>query len=78
MSKIQEFVLILAAVVMIAGGLVLQSDNARAGSCPSGAGCGCSLAYAPVVCGGNCRYVNMCKARCAGWVGSQCRDAGGN
>ncbi len=78
MNKIQAFVLILAAVVVIAGGIVLQSDNAQAGTCPSGAGCGCGTFWAPVVCGGNCRYLNMCKASCAGWVWSQCRDAGGN
>jgi len=72
-SRIVLFVAV--AVVLVIGALQIGTEVVYAGSCPSGGSCGCSMAYAPVICKGNCRYGNMCKAACAGYTSSQCKDA---
>jgi hypothetical protein len=68
-------VLALGAILM---GVVQLGAGATyaAATCPGSTGCGCSTAYAPVVCGhGKCRYTNFCKAKCAGWTSKDCKDA---
>ena len=82
---IKAFLLVLAIVVLCAGIVTLRSDVAYAGngkpggSCPSGTGCGCSTAFAPVICGKQkCKYLNMCVASCSGWTSSQCVDGNPN
>jgi hypothetical protein len=32
-----------------------QAAKKPPSNCPTGGGCGCSTAYAPVICGGHCR-----------------------
>ena len=74
--NLSRIVLLVAVIaVLVLGALQIGSEAAYAGSCPSGGGCGCGMAYAPVICKGNCRYGNMCKASCAGFTSSQCKDA---
>ena len=77
MTKVKLIVLAIQLILIAIGILQLIAESAIArGNCPSGAGCGCNLAYAPVICGKQkCRYTNFCHAQCAGWTSSQCHDA---
>jgi hypothetical protein len=73
MNRAQWPILVVALFVLCLGAFQLFARPTLAGNCPSGGGCGCSTAYAPVVCKG-CRYTNMCHARCAGFDSKQCKD----
>jgi hypothetical protein len=75
MMKLRVVLLAAAMIVLAAGALQINTEAAYGGNCPSGGSCGCSTAYAPVICKGNCRYTNMCHASCAGFTSSQCKDA---
>jgi len=66
MRVVQMFLLVLALAVLCIGASQITSNVAYAGNCGNGSTCGCGTAYAPVVCSGNCIYVNMCHATCAG------------
>ena len=72
MNKFLVVLLLVAMIVMAAG--IGQISAVAGGHCGDGSTCGCSTAYAPVVCSGNCRYVNMCHAICAG--AKNCSSAG--
>jgi hypothetical protein len=74
MSRIRLAIVLMALVVLALGVYQVSSDSAFASNCPGGGGCGCSTAYAPVVCKGNCRYTNMCHAACAGFSSNQCKS----
>ena len=76
MSKLRLVIVLAAFVVLALGVYQVSTDSALASNCPGSTGCGCSLAYAPVVCKGNCKYTNMCIARCAGFTSSQCKSIG--
>jgi len=76
MERVRVPILIATFFVLCLGVLQLVARPTAAGNnCPGSTGCGCSTAYAPVVCGGKCRYTNMCHATCAGWTYKQCKDA---
>jgi len=65
---------ILAGILQAASGGLLAAPPPK--SCPGSNGCGCSTAYAPVLCGKQkCRYTNFCHAQCAGWTSQDCKDA---
>jgi hypothetical protein len=64
---------IATAAVQLGAGVSYANPN-KPSNCPGSTGCGCSTAYAPVVCGG-CRYTNFCHAQCAGWTSKNCKDA---
>ena len=74
MTKVKLAIVLVAFVVLVLGAYQVATHPAYASNCPSGAGCGCTTAYAPVVCKGNCRYVNMCHASCAGLSSGQCKS----
>jgi hypothetical protein len=67
-------VLALGAILMAVVQLGAGTAYAKTSTCPGSTGCGCSTAYAPVVCG-HCRYTNFCHAQCAGWTSKNCKDA---
>src|SRR5436309_2477416 len=75
MRRLKLAIVLLVVLVFAVGAHQIQTDSAHASNCPSGGGCGCGTAYAPVICKGHCRYVNMCHASCAGFNSSQCKDA---
>ena len=75
MGKLKLTIALLSLLVFTIGVDQVSAGSAKASSCPSGGGCGCSTAYAPVICQGHCRYTNMCHAACAGFTSSQCKDA---
>jgi hypothetical protein len=75
MSKLRLAILLIAFVVLEAGVYQFSTNPAHASDCPSGGGCGGGTAYAPVICKGHCRYINMCHATCAGFSSTQCKDA---
>ena len=77
MTKLKIVVLAVELILIAIGIFQLNPSAAYAGgSCPTGSGCGCNLAFAPVVCGKQkCRYTNFCHAKCAGWTSTQCTDA---
>lgn len=66
-------ILMLSIVLLVAVALVGGATELFAGK-PSGStncprakpNCVCPDIYAPVVCDNNCRYSNICVARCAG------------
>ena len=77
MERLRIPILIAAFFVLCMGiqQIAARPSQAAPGGCPYGGDCGCSTAYAPVICKGNCRYTNMCHAKCAGFTSSQCKDA---
>lgn len=74
MERFRIPILAAALVVLGFGVMQLTARPVAAGKCPTSSGCGCGTAYAPVVCKGNCRYTNMCHARCAGFTSSDCKS----
>ncbi len=64
MNKLLAGVLLVALIVLAAG--ISQISAVAGGNCGNGGTCGCGTGYAPVVCNGNCTFVNMCHAICAG------------
>lgn len=75
MERVRIPILIAAFFVLCLGiQQIAAHPSHAAGNCPSGGGCGCGTAYAPVICKGNCRYTNMCHARCAGFTSKDCKD----
>ena len=75
MQKLKVAIVLMSMLVVSLGVYQVSTTHAYAASCPSGGGCGCGTAYAPVICKGHCRYTNSCHARCAGFTSSQCKDA---
>jgi len=69
--------ILVAAMFILALGIqqIAARPSHASGNCPSGGGCGCGTGYAPVICKGNCRYTNMCHAKCAGFTSKDCKDA---
>ena len=66
-SKSLKVLLVASALfVLSAGANLLLAGKGGGSGCPSSTGCGCTTAYAPVLCAHNCRYTNSCHARCAG------------
>ncbi|MBI1802845.1 MAG: hypothetical protein HY033_01090 [Ignavibacteriae bacterium] len=79
MVALRIVLLAVVLIVAIVGIVQMNTEVAYAASCPTGSGCGCTTAFAPVICGKQkCRYVNMCLATCAGWTSSQCVDGNPN
>jgi len=74
MTKLRIAIVLLAFTALALGVYQLSTGPAYASSCPGSTGCGCSTAYGPVVCHGNCRYTNMCHAACAGFTSSECKS----
>ncbi|HEV8336168.1 MAG TPA: hypothetical protein VGR67_07130 [Candidatus Polarisedimenticolia bacterium] len=72
MTKLKLAILVLLFVAVAAATIQFFAPVAEAKNCPSGGGCGCGTAYAPVTCHG-CRYTNMCHARCAGFSDNDCK-----
>jgi len=73
MERARIPILIVAFFVVCLGIQQIAARPSHAGNCPSGGGCGCGTAYAPVICHG-CRYTNMCHASCAGFTSKDCKD----
>ena len=63
--------ILLLVVVAVAGGATqLLAGRPGGPNCPRpGPHCVCPDIYAPVVCDNDCRYSNICVARCAGATG---------
>lgn len=74
MKKLALVIVLVSVAVAALGVYQISTAPAYASSCPGSTGCGCSTAYAPVVCKGNCRYTNMCHALCAGLSSNQCKS----
>lgn len=66
-SLMVSVVLVVVVALGIGATELFAGKPPGGGTCPKAKpGCICPDIYAPVVCDNNCRYSNICVARCAG------------